>query len=126
VDKWRKNVFRVNQLRPAAFTPCTDRLAFTAPRDLHNRPPDVPTRIRSAADFHFGTQFAGRETSLRPGVGSAQAVGDLRTMPSTENTLDDDEDEDEALSLEDFIVERPLLSVGIAALIGFVLAKTIL
>jgi ElaB/YqjD/DUF883 family membrane-anchored ribosome-binding protein len=47
-------------------------------------------------------------------------------MPSTENTLDDEDDEDEAPSVEDFIVERPLLSVGIAALIGFVLAKTIL
>ena len=37
-----------------------------------------------------------------------------------------DEAEYEAETIEDFIAERPLLSVGIAALFGFVLAKTIL
>ena len=34
--------------------------------------------------------------------------------------------EDEAQTIEDFIADRPLLSIGIAALFGFVLAKTIL
>jgi ElaB/YqjD/DUF883 family membrane-anchored ribosome-binding protein len=53
-------------------------------------------------------------------------------MPITPDTTADAIDnavdyiEDETQSVEDFIAERPLLSVGIAALIGFVLAKTIL
>lgn len=50
-------------------------------------------------------------------------------MPVTpDTTTDDAEDyiEEETQSLEDFISDRPLLSVGIAALVGFVLAKTIL
>ena len=53
-------------------------------------------------------------------------------MPMTpENTADAahdlvDEAEYEMESLEDFIAEHPLTAVGIAALIGFVLAKTIL
>lgn len=37
-----------------------------------------------------------------------------------------DEAEYEVETIEDFISEHPLTSVGIAALIGFVLAKTIL
>jgi len=53
-------------------------------------------------------------------------------MPVTPDTAADaahdaiDDAEDQVQSVEDFIAERPLLSVGIAALIGFVLAKTIL
>lgn len=46
------------------------------------------------------------------------------TADAAHDAIDDAEDQVE--SLEDFIAERPLTSVAIAALIGFVLAKTIL
>lgn len=50
------------------------------------------------------------------------------TPESTADAAHDaiDEAEYEAETFEDFIAEHPLTSVGIAALIGFVLAKTIL
>jgi ElaB/YqjD/DUF883 family membrane-anchored ribosome-binding protein len=53
-------------------------------------------------------------------------------MPITPETTADaahdaiDDAEAQIESIEGFIAERPLLSLGIAALIGFVLAKTIL
>jgi ElaB/YqjD/DUF883 family membrane-anchored ribosome-binding protein len=50
------------------------------------------------------------------------------TPESTANAAHDaiDDAEDQVQSVEDFIAEHPLTAVGIAALVGFVLAKTIL
>jgi ElaB/YqjD/DUF883 family membrane-anchored ribosome-binding protein len=50
------------------------------------------------------------------------------TYADTSPVIDDDDDDLDEVpeTIEAFIQERPLLSVGIAALVGFVLAKTIL